>query len=170
MRHFFTTSALAVVCALAACADAPTRPGAAAPAALSVGSSSGGLGDGTGGTGEPGDPGDPGGPGGPVDPTTPVLPTPKYPLTVTSLHCEDSGGGSYAYTTTSCRGVVSGGTGGNTYHWNVITTSQSDGPTVSDMTGVCNRGTDLTVTFTVTDSSSATAAATTTFHCYWIVP
>ncbi len=103
----------------------------------------------------------------PPDPTTPIEPS---PLSITSLHCEDSGGGSYAYTTTACRAWVAGGTGENTYHWNVIQTSRQDGPSFSEITGVCNRGTNLTVTFTVTDNSGGTAAASTTFHCYWILP
>lgn len=91
-------------------------------------------------------------------------------LHVTNLWCEDTGGGGTYYTTTACVGQVSGGTGGNTFNWNVIQTYREDGPETSYIEGVCNRGTYLTVTFSVTDSSGATAQASTTFRCYWIVP
>lgn len=85
-------------------------------------------------------------------------------LTVTSLHCEDTGGGGTYYNETFCYAEVSGGTGGNSYHWDVIVTSQSDGPNYSSITGVCTDS--YPVTFTVTDSSGATASASGTFVCY----
>lgn len=85
-------------------------------------------------------------------------------LTVTSLSCEDVGGGGLYYNETYCRGEVSGGTGGNTYHWDVIVNSQTDGPDYSVISGVCTDS--YPVTFTVTDSSGATASRSDTFVCY----
>ncbi|HEX6748879.1 MAG TPA: hypothetical protein VF092_16390 [Longimicrobium sp.] len=91
-------------------------------------------------------------------------------LHVTNLFCEDTGPSGGSYHTTACSGEVSGGTGGNTFNWNVIQTYREDGPESSYIEGVCSPGTYLTVTFTVTDSSGATAQARYTFRCYTIMP
>ena len=158
MRNLFTLSATVLTFALASCADAPVLPE---------------LPDGRGylASTSPGDGSYPGIDPDPDPGTDPEPdPTTGSGLRVTQLQCEDAGGGGVNYTTTACLGLVEGGTGGNTYTWNVIQTWREDFANGSQIAGVCSRGTNLTVNFTVTDSSGATAAASTTFHCYWIVP
>lgn len=85
-------------------------------------------------------------------------------LSVTYLYCEDTGGGGTYYNNTFCEAYVSGGTGSYTFDWNVIETSRADFADGSVITGVCTDS--YPVTFTVTDSSGASASRSDTFRCY----
>jgi subtilisin family serine protease len=85
-------------------------------------------------------------------------------LAVTSLYCEDMGGGGPYYNTTYCEAYVSGGTGVYSFDWNVIESTRYDFANGSQITGVCTGS--YPVTFTVTDSSGATASLSRTFRCY----
>lgn len=85
-------------------------------------------------------------------------------LTITSLYCEDVGGGGTYYNETYCEAYASGGTGGTTWDWDVIVTSQFEADDYSYITGVCTDSYPVTVT--ARDSSGATASMSGTFRCY----
>ena len=85
-------------------------------------------------------------------------------LAVTSLFCEDVGGGGPYYNVTNCYATTSGGAGGNTYDWDVIVNYQADGPSSSFIEGVCTDS--YPVSITVRDAAGATATAHGTFPCY----
>lgn len=104
-------------------------------------------------------------------PTQPQRPGPEGPafntgsaLTVTSLYCEDVGGGGPYYNVTNCYATTSGGAGGNTYDWDVIVNYQADGPNSSFIEGVCTDS--YHVTLVVRDAAGATATASGSFVCY----
>jgi hypothetical protein len=96
-------------------------------------------------------------------PGAPALST-RSALTVTSLYCEDVGGGGVYYNETFCYAETSGGAGGNTYDWNVIVNYQVDSANSSYIEGVCTGS--YPVTITVRDASGATASKSGTFVCY----
>lgn len=81
------------------------------------------------------------------------------PLSVSALSCEA------VRISFLCDGYVSGGTGGNTYSWSVPTKSRSDYADHSTIIAYCAIGTWVSVTFSVRDSSGATAARTTSVYC-----
>lgn len=85
------------------------------------------------------------------------LPAYADTLTVTFLNCEPRYYGMW------CEAYVSGGTGGNTYTWNQPTVMRSDGPSSSIIAIACEGS--RFVTFTVKDSSNATASATIYHNC-----
>lgn len=85
-------------------------------------------------------------------------------LIVSDLGCEAM------HTSFMCEGHVSGGTGGNTYTWSVPTSSRYDYADYSTMSASCSIGTSVSVTFSVRDSSGATASKTTSAHCSGGIP
>ena len=87
-------------------------------------------------------------------------PQPAIAATLTaSLSCETTRIGFL------CDGYVSGGTGSYTYSWNILTRSRYDGAASSTITAFCTVGTWRSVTFSVQDSSGATASKTTNIYC-----
>lgn len=64
-----------------------------------------------------------------------------------------------------CDGTVSGGTGVYTYSWNILYKSRYDGAAGSTITVSCAVGTTRSVTFSVQDSSGATASKTASVYC-----
>lgn len=81
------------------------------------------------------------------------------PLSVSALSCEA------VRISFLCDGYVSGGTGGNTYTWSIPTKSRSDYADHSTIIAYCVIGTWVGVTFSVRDSSGATASRTTSVYC-----
>lgn len=78
-------------------------------------------------------------------------------LTVTSMDCEGRPVGAL------CDAYVAGGTGGYTYSWSRYTRTRSDFVDGSLVTFSCSGY--VPITFTVTDSSGATASATRYTFC-----
>ncbi|HEY0735800.1 MAG TPA: hypothetical protein VGD69_12890 [Herpetosiphonaceae bacterium] len=64
-----------------------------------------------------------------------------------------------------CDGYVSGGTGIYTYSWNILYKSRYDGAASSTITVSCSIGTTRSVTFSVQDSSGATASKSVNVYC-----
>ncbi|MBV9787497.1 MAG: hypothetical protein JOZ51_04955 [Chloroflexi bacterium] len=64
-----------------------------------------------------------------------------------------------------CDGYASGGTGVYSYSWNVAYKSRYDGAASSTITVSCTVGTWRSVTFSVQDSSGATASKTVNVYC-----
>jgi hypothetical protein len=80
-------------------------------------------------------------------------------LAVTSLTCETGVRALY------CDGWVSGGTGVYTYTWSPASSLRHDYATHSEVTYSCVVGTYVNMTFTVRDSSGATASKSKSAYC-----
>lgn len=81
------------------------------------------------------------------------------PLSVSALSCEA------VRISVVCDGYVSGGTGGYTYSWSIPAKSRYDYADHSTIIAYCSIGTWVGVTFSVRDSSGATASRTTSVYC-----